>query len=268
MSDFVGLYNSAYGYFSSEVLGQIRREAFGEDIGQNSWLTVDEYLQFISWLELQPDSNVLEIACGSGGPALFIARTTGCHITGIDNNKNGITTANKLAHEQGLSSSVSFQCADASRPLSFEDNMFDSVVCIDAINHLPNRMQVLTEWKRVLKPQGRILFTDPITVTGLLSSEEIIIRSSIGYFLFAPYGENQRLIKEAGFELTRCEDVTANEVKVSKRWHDAREKRKENLIKVEGEKTYEDLQQFFSVVYKLSSEQRLSRFVFVARKTT
>ncbi len=78
---------------------------------------------------------------------------------------------------------------DASDALPFADAQFDALVCIDAINHLPGRLSVLREWRRVVKEDGLILFTDPITVTGLLSNEEIAIRSSIGYFLFTPPGE-------------------------------------------------------------------------------
>ena len=268
MSDFVDLYDSVYGNFATAVLEQVRRKAFGEDIGQNSWLTADEYLRFFEWLGLQSTSKVLEIACGSGGPALFMARTVGCQILGIDNNENGIATASKMAREQGLDSRLRFQLANACQPLPVEDELFDSIICIDAINHFPNRSDVMAEWYRVLKPDGRVLFTDPIVVTGLLSNEEIASRSSIGYFLFAAVGENERLLEETGFELIRSEDVTENEVKVSRRWYEARAKRRNDLLKIEGEQTFEALQQFLSIVHTLSRERRLSRFVFVARKAT
>jgi hypothetical protein len=69
-----------------------------------------------------------------------------------------------------------------------------------------------------------------------------------------------------GFELLRREDATENVAQVSKRWHDARARRG-NLIKIEGEDTFERLQRFLAVVCRLSSERRLSRFVFVAGKT-
>jgi SAM-dependent methyltransferase len=62
------------------------------------------------------------------------------------------------------------------------------------MSHLPGRLQILKEWYRVLHPGGRLLYTDPIIVTGLLSYEEIAIRSSIGYFLFTPPGEDERLL--------------------------------------------------------------------------
>lgn len=266
MSNSVDLYDSTYGDFAATVLEQVRRETFGEDIGQNSWLTADECRQFFKWLELKPTSNVLEVGSGSGGPALFMARTVGCHVTGIDNNEKSIATANEMTKAQRLDSLVRFQHADGSQPLPFQDQSFDSVLCNDAIDHLPGRPRVLAEWYRVLRPGGRILYTDPIIVTGIISNEEIAIRSSIAYFLFVPLGENERLIKAAGFELMLHEDCTQNVVNVSKRWHDARAKRREDLIKIEGNDNFEGLQRFLSVVYRLSSERRLSRFVFMASK--
>jgi hypothetical protein len=50
------------------VLETIRKETFGQDIGHNSWTTVEEYDRFISWLDLRPESHVLEVASGSADP--------------------------------------------------------------------------------------------------------------------------------------------------------------------------------------------------------
>jgi hypothetical protein len=56
-----------YGNFQTELYAQIRREAFGEDIGQNSWLTSDEQDRFLEWLDLSPEKALLDVACGAGG---------------------------------------------------------------------------------------------------------------------------------------------------------------------------------------------------------
>ncbi|MGH2426574.1 MAG: hypothetical protein ACRDF1_09885 [bacterium] len=48
MSDRVDLYNSTYGNFTEQVLAAIRRETYGEDIGQNSWVTADERFVFVA----------------------------------------------------------------------------------------------------------------------------------------------------------------------------------------------------------------------------
>jgi hypothetical protein len=55
----VDLFDSTYGHFTEDVLATIRRETFGQDIGQNSWLTVEEYDRFISWLKLCPEQHLL-----------------------------------------------------------------------------------------------------------------------------------------------------------------------------------------------------------------
>ena len=268
MTDSVRLYDNTYMHFAAEVLAQVRAETFGEDIGQNSWLTADEYRKFFEWLRLSPSSSVLDVGSGSGGPALFLARTVGCKVVGIDENESGIANARTMAKEQGLDVRVSFHHADAGGPLPFEDRSFDAIISIDAINHLRDRPGVLRDWNRLLKPAGRLLFTDPITVTGMITRDEVAIRSKIGHFVFTPRGEDERLVQEAGFEVLRCEDLTENAARVSKRWNDAREKRRDELIGIEGEEGFEEVQQFLAVAHRLSSERRLSRFALLARKRT
>ena len=265
MSKQVDLYNSTYGNFQEQVLAEIRRETYGEDIGQNSWITRDEYDRFYSWLELSPGDHALEIASGSGGPALYLARKFGCRITGIDINEAGIKTANQAALDTHLTE-VKFQLGDVHERLPFEDGTFDAVMCMDSMNHFRNRPGYLKEWFRVLKPRKRAVFTDPVVITGPVSNEELAARSNIGFFLFVPLEVTKNLIQEAGFQLLRCEDVTGNIELTSGRWHAARQNRREELLKLEGEERYEGLQTFLSTVHKLTSERRLSRFVFLAEK--
>jgi SAM-dependent methyltransferase len=266
MKSKVQLYSGTYKNYADDVYKNIRKEIFREDIGQNSWLTADEFREFLSVLNLSPEKNVLEIAAGSGGPAVFTVRETGCRLTGMDSDENGVDNAGKLAEENGLTDKMTFLQGDASEPLPFPGESFDAVFCIDAINHLKNRGIVLKEFYRVLKKGGRVLYTDPIVVTGILSNQEIAVRSSLGFFLFVPVGENERLLAEAGFQMIRSKDVTQNTVSVSQRWHDAREKRMDDLLKFEEENNYEGIQSFLKMVYTLTSEKRLSRFMFTAQK--
>lgn len=125
---------------------------------------------------------------------------------------------------------------------------------------------VLAEWHRLLRPGGSLLFTDPVVVTGLLSSEEIALRASIGFFVYSLRCEDARLVREAGFELVRCDDTTDRVAEVSRRWHDARARHAAELLDDEGEETFEALQCFLSMVHTLSSERRLSRYTVLARK--
>lgn len=266
MSTKVKLYPGTYKNYADDIYKAIRHETFGEDIGQNSWLTADEYLSFFSLLRLGNNTRVLEIASGSGGPAVFMVKETGCHLTGLEYDKNGVDNSLKLAEANGLTGQTEFLHGDASEKLPFEDDSFDAVFTIDAINHLKNRERVFKEFNRVLKAGGSLLYTDPIVVTGILTNEEIAVRSSIGYFLFTPLEENERLLSAAGFKDIRSNDVTENMSSVSQKWYNAREKRKGDLLKIEEEDNYNGLQKFFKMVHTLSSEKRLSRIMFTALK--
>ena len=86
----VDLYDSTYGHFEASVLARIREKTFGEDFGQNSWTTAEEYREWSRWLELREGSHVLEVASGSGGPAMFLAELSGARVTGIDINAHGV----------------------------------------------------------------------------------------------------------------------------------------------------------------------------------
>ncbi len=266
MSNSVNVYNTAYDNFSAKVRKAVRAETYGEDIGQTSWMTADELREFIRLLGLCPSSNVLEVGSGSGGPALFVAATVGCHITGIDVNEFGIKNSNELARQENLESIASFQLADASQPLPFSEGNFDAIISNDAMRHVPRRLEVLKEWYRVLKPGGQMLFTDAMVITGLISHEEIAMRSSIGYYFYLPPGENERVIEEAGFELVRCYDLTSRAANVSRRWHDARVKYRQDMVGIEGEENFDGVQRFLWCVHTLSSEGRLSRYMYIGRK--
>jgi hypothetical protein len=100
----------------------------------------------------------------------------------------------------------------------------------------------------------------------LLSHEEIATRSSIGFYVYSPPGENERLIERAGFRQIRVTDTTESAARVAKQWHHAREKRKEELVAAEGNINFEGLQRFLSCVHTLTSEKRLLRYLYFASK--
>jgi SAM-dependent methyltransferase len=266
MSQFVDLYGTAYGNFATQVLEEVRRETYGEDFGQSSWVTGEEYRRFFRLLELKGSDHVLDVGCGSGGPALFLWREIGCLVTGVDINEAGIQAGLALAREAGAPHSVHFRHANVQQPLPFADQAFDAIVCMDVLCHLPDRRRLFDEWHRVLRPGGRALVTDPVVVTGLVSKEELAARSSTGYFEYGPPGVNERLLREAGFELVLTEDVTNNEVEVSNRWHAARQQRSAELIRLEGEETFAGVQRFLAMVHRLTRERRMSRFLYRGHK--
>jgi len=264
----VDLYNSAYGNYGAEAYRQIRVETYGEDLGQTSWVTTEESSEIPRLAGIAVGSNVLEIGSGSGRYALQVAATTGCRVLGVDINEPGVANANSLAREQGLAERVRFEKCDASQPLRFGDSSFDAVFSNDVLCHIPGRHKLLRELDRVLKPGRRLLFSDALVIGGVISHQEIGARSSIGYFLFSPPGENERLLQEAGFLVVEVRDTTESSRLISKRWREARAKRSEALIGIEGQTNFDGLQQFLATVNALTSERRLLRKLYIAQKPT
>jgi 2-polyprenyl-3-methyl-5-hydroxy-6-metoxy-1,4-benzoquinol methylase len=261
-----GQYDANYGNFQVELYEQIRREAFGEDIGQNSWLTADEQDKFLNWLALSAGKTLLDAGCGAGGPVLRAAARSGCSVVGVDAHEQAISTAHSLAAQLGLSAVAKFFVADMSQKLAFPDATFEAITCIDAINHFPDRRGVIAEWARLLKPGGRLLFTDPIIVTGPLTNAEISVRSSTGFYLFVPPGYDETILAQCGLQLLVSENRTRNMAEIAERRRAARASRSSALREIESHQVFERQQEFLSIAARTASENCLSRFAYVAEK--
>ena len=262
----VDLYDGAYAHYGSEVYRQVRLETYGEDFGQTSWMTSEESGEIPRLLDLTPASSALEVGCGSGGFALHVAETVGCALVGLDVNEPGVAAASQLTAARGLQARARFQQCDASQHLPFSGASFDAAFSNDVFCHLSGRLDVLRELFRVLKTGGRFLFSDALVVGGMLSNEEVATRSSIGFYVYSPPGENERLLERAGFSAIRAIDTTDRAAQIAGRWHQAREKRRNELLAVESAQNFEGLQRFLSCVQRLTAERRLLRYLYVADK--
>ncbi len=172
----------------------------------------------------------------------------------------------RAAAQARLTTRVKFKVADACQPLPFADNKFHALLCIDSMNHFPNRLLTLMDWRRVLKAGGRAVFTDPVSITGPVTSEELAERSSIGLFVFLPKSLNEELIVKAGFKIVSQLDVTQNAALVSRRWREARQRFRDDLLLIEGQERFDGVQKFLAAVHRLTTERRLSRIAYLVEK--
>ncbi len=260
-------FDAMYSRFSEDVQAQVRRETFGEDLGQYSWTTREELEAIVKGLGLRPGGQLLDVACGAGGPARFVARRSGCRVVGVDSSEGAVATASRLAREAGLDERTSFQIADGGQRLPFADASFDALLCVDAIVLLPDRPAVLRDWARLLRPGARLAFTDPGVLTGLATLEELSLRTGrAGNFVFSIPGQNEQLLKEAGLTLVHVDDSTAAMEKVAAGWHASRSRHQVDLVKLEGDTDFEEQQRFFAGTRRLAAERRQSRFTYLAER--
>ncbi len=257
-------YDKLYEHFDSPLMRQLRAEAYGQDIGQHSWVTAEELLADIPKLKLSPASRLLDLGCGPGGPLTYISAQTKCQAVGLDVSANAITAARDRAASFGLSQQITLQQADLNELLPFSNAHFHAVVSIDVILHLRDRAPIFVEVARVLAPGGRFLFTDAGVITGPVSSEEIQRRTPHGYAQFVPPGVNEQLLERAGFRLIETSNRTPDLLKSAAGRLAARESRRVELEKLEGSPTFLRQQQYLQTVLALAERAALSRIMYLA----
>jgi arsenite methyltransferase len=110
-------------------------------------------------LALTPETRVLDVASGTGASAVFLAERFGCRVVGVDYSGPSVERANELARAKNVGSRVHFQVGDAEH-LDFPDASFAGVVCECAFCTFPDKLAAAREFARVLRPGGRLGFSD------------------------------------------------------------------------------------------------------------
>jgi len=118
---------------------------------------------------------VLDIACGKGTTAFFLAREYGCRVIGIDLSHKMIASCRARAKTEVISR-VSFLLGDGEN-LPFSDSSFDTVISECSFSLLPNKEVAARDIGRVLKSGGKLVMTD-IILRGEVSKE---LRSQVSF---------------------------------------------------------------------------------------
>ncbi len=122
-------------------------------------------LQVAALAAVQPSENVLDVGGGIGGPARYLASSTGCHVTVVDLTEEFIRTGRTLTERVGLSDKVSFVHGNA-LAMPFPDGSFDLAWTQHATMNIADKNGLYREIFRVLKPGGRFVMHDILAGTG------------------------------------------------------------------------------------------------------
>jgi len=261
-----GDYGSAYREFDSPLKRRLRAEAYGEDIGQHSWVTAEQMRGDIVRLGLSRASRLLDLGCGPCGPLTFVVREVGCHGVGVELSAAALTVGRARARELDIEEAVTLHEADLDQPLPFADGAFDAAMSLDVVLHVRDRLALFSEVARVLAPGGRFLFTDAGVVTGAVTGDEIRRRSAHGPTQFVPPGFDQRMLEQARFRLIESEDRTASILASATGRRDALLAHREELIRLEGEEEFVRQQQYLETVIEISHRGAVSRMMYLAER--
>jgi SAM-dependent methyltransferase len=258
-------YESFYREFDSPLMQQVRREAYGEDIGQQSWVGADEVRADIVRLRLSPSSRFIDLGSGPCGPLTFIRATVGCAGTGVDLSPSALRVGRARAASLGIDALLSVQEADLNEPLPFESGSFDAAISLDVVLHLRDRLSLFHEVARLLRPGGKFLFTDAGVVTGSVSNEEVRKRSGHGYTQFVAAGWNERLLESAGFRLIETENRTMSVVRNASGRLAAMRAHRPELERVSSASDFEGQLSYLETIVELSRRGAVSRVMYLAQ---
>jgi ubiquinone/menaquinone biosynthesis C-methylase UbiE len=103
--------------------------------------------------QINCEQQVLEIGCGVGTSAVYLAREIGCQVTGVDISERMIQRARERAHAKNVERLTTFRTADMNQ-LPFPSDSFDVVFCESALAFSKDKPKAVSEMKRVTRPGG------------------------------------------------------------------------------------------------------------------
>jgi cyclopropane fatty-acyl-phospholipid synthase-like methyltransferase len=120
--------------------------------------------KIVDTLGLRRGEHLLDAGCGLGAPAIHIAGEYGAQVTGITISPVEAARAQARADESGVSELVRFEVADY-HGLPHPENHFDAIVAIESLFNAFDLNKALLEFHRVLRPGGRVTFSEMIKTT-------------------------------------------------------------------------------------------------------
>ena len=155
---------------------------------------------------LEPSTRVLDLGCGIGGPARYLAATFGCKVTGIDLSPAFIDAATYLTARCGLSDRVTFQVGNALK-LPFDDASFDAVFLQHVAMNIEDRTALYAEVRRILASGGRLATYDLVLRDGDVVYPVPWARDASASFLLSE-SDTRTALERAGYKTILWRDDT------------------------------------------------------------
>ncbi|MDQ0777558.1 cyclopropane fatty-acyl-phospholipid synthase-like methyltransferase [Streptomyces aurantiacus] len=196
---------------------------------------------FIESLEIAPGRRVLDIGCGTGRPALRLARARGAEVVGISISGRETQRANERGLSEGLERQVRFERADA-MALPYGSASFDAAWALESMGHMSDRAQTLRETARVLRPGGRLVIADGYRYEDRADAAGLALMDRLcAAFRMAPpptLDGHADLLAAAGFTLVACRDLSPHARRSMTRLIEIMEEKSGELAPLVGEEAF------------------------------
>jgi sarcosine/dimethylglycine N-methyltransferase len=215
-------------------------------------------------LGLGPESRVLDVGAGVGGPARYLAHTTGCHVTALELQPALHAIGVDLTRRSGLADRVTHLCGDAlAEPLP--DAGFDAIVSFLAIVHIPDRPRLFSRLARALRPGGDCYIEDlcrraPFAPADWEDARRVVYANSL-----TSLQEYEADLRAAGFTDVAVTDLTPDWAPFATERLAAWRRNHAAYVAGHGEGAYEAQELFYRVIARLYASGSLGGARLVGR---
>jgi ubiquinone/menaquinone biosynthesis C-methylase UbiE len=144
-----------------ELFTTVFDETLPPEVEPFSFVPADGMRLIAERLALSAGDRLLDLACGRGGPGMWIARETGTALTGVDQSKVAVEHATARQTAFGLDERAEFTVGEfgALAAAGIADSSVGGVLCVDAVQFAPDLLAALADIYRVLRPGKRFVLT-------------------------------------------------------------------------------------------------------------
>jgi len=157
--------------------------------------------------DIRPGKRVVDFCAGLGGPARYYAFRCGADVTGVELAPNRVAGANDLSRLVGLGDRARVIEGDVTK-VPLDDGGYDAVVSQEALLHVPDKAKALAEAHRLLKPGGRLAFTDWVVHRALAPEDAAAMWDGLAAQALFGRSDYEAALARIGFRVLAIVDLT------------------------------------------------------------
>lgn len=255
--------------FYGALWGEHIHHGFWEDGESPARAQVKLVERLVSRAHIPHKSHVLDVGCGIGGPAIWLARSLNCSVLGLTISPVQACMATARARAAGLDSHIRFEVRDANR-LRFDAATFDVVWVIECSEHLMDKSRFIESCARVLRPGGVLALCAWLKVDSRARPEHAQLVAAVCRGMLCPQLASMLdytgWMRESGFQGIEAEDITRH---VKQTWTHcatlASHPKVKTLLRVSDERTRRFVETF-QTIRQAYAEGAMAYGMFTARK--
>jgi 27-O-demethylrifamycin SV methyltransferase len=223
----------------------------GEELHYGVFASPDDSLEsataaltsrMIKGAELKAGQRVLDVGCGSGSQACQLAADHGVEVLGITTSRVGVEHSTARAARNGVEGAT-FEQRDGTAT-GLPDESFDRVWVLESSHLMPNRVGLVNECARVLKPGGRMVLCDiirrreiPFLELRSRADDFAVLRAAFGEARMDPLDDYVAHATDAGLTVHDVEDLTQQTLPTFDRWEENVTRHRDEVTAILGEES-------------------------------